>query len=38
MLSSVTKNYEPYYSLKMVNQDQNMSEFFKNGFNQSDCF
>ena len=28
----VTKNYELYYSLKMVNQDRNMSEFFKNLF------
>ena len=31
-LPSVTKNYELYYSLKMVNYDRNMSEFFKNLF------
>ena len=27
-LPSVTKNYELYYSLKMVNKDRNMSEYF----------
>ena len=26
--ASVTKNYELYYTLKMVNQDRNMSESF----------
>jgi len=38
MLPSVTKIYELYYSLKMVNLDQNMSEFLKIVFNRSDCF
>ena len=28
-LPSVTKNYELYHSLKMVNEDRNMSEFLK---------
>jgi len=31
-LPSVTKNYELYYSLKMIDQDRNMSEFLKNWF------
>ena len=31
-LPSVTKNYELYYSLKMVDEDRSMSEFFKNWF------